>query len=58
MNERKVLNYCGQIIDLCYALRKQPPNQRYGLAEGIIQLTQNIRHEVRTNANINDDSKH
>lgn len=47
MDERKVLNYCGQAIDLAHTIKKQPPGQRYGHADGIITLIHAIRAEVR-----------
>lgn len=58
MNEQKVLNYCGQIVDLCHRLKKQPPSNRYGIADGITQLTHNIKHEVQGNACADTDAKH
>ncbi len=47
MNERKILNYVGQIIDLTHNLKRQPASMRYGTADGIATLARSIRDEVQ-----------
>lgn len=46
MNKQKVYNYVGQILELTGTLKRQPPNMRYGIADGISTLARNIKAEV------------
>lgn len=46
MDEQKIRNYIAQIIDLTMTIKKQPPAQRYGSADGIATLARAIRAEI------------
>lgn len=49
MDEKKVRNYVGQILDLTFKLKNQPPTQRYKTADEISRLARLIRGELDAN---------